>query len=176
MRYAARVISLLLWERRGDLVDIAETGKVDLLGACRRLEREDVGSHRVRFEVLDADRVLRRACGALRRDDILARDRARADLDPDLPVGLLIAESQMLALDAVDDALSDMSALVCLACQCAENIAEKQVRARHCDREFVPELLDQAVHRAGHVGLRVRTDVLAENGKGLAVVGQFDIA
>ena len=73
--------------------------------ACRRLEREAVGADlRVGPPFLDAKRVLRRSRHGLAGDDVLARNRTVAGLDPDLPVGLRRAEGEMLALDAVDDA------------------------------------------------------------------------
>ena len=34
-----------------------------------------------------------------------------ADLDPDLPVGVRVAEGEMIALDAVDDAVADVFGL-----------------------------------------------------------------
>ena len=82
----------------------------DLLEGWIGLEREGV-SRNVGLPVLDAQRVLRRFADALAGDDVFARDRLGAGFDPDLPVGFQVAECQVVALDAIDDALADHGGL-----------------------------------------------------------------
>src|ERR1019366_2448225 len=86
--------------------------RVELLRALRRLEHERfrAGLH-VRFPIPYDQRVLRRARLRLARDHILARDWSVADLDPELPVGVIVAERQMLTLETVDDASADVHAV-----------------------------------------------------------------
>src|SRR3974390_2039788 len=88
-----------------NLIDVAQLPGIDLLCVGRDLERKRIGiGVGVRLEIRDTKRVLRTARHSLRGDDVLVRNRPRADLDPDLPVGVLAAEGEMLAFDTIDHA------------------------------------------------------------------------
>jgi hypothetical protein len=63
-----------------------------------------VGRH-VGLPFLDAQGVLRPLGHAFGGDHIFARDRPGAGFDPNLPIGIDVAECQVIAFDAVDDAL-----------------------------------------------------------------------
>src|SRR5450432_396087 len=105
-----RVIDFLLSDDAGgNFIHVGQLFKLNFLRTCRGLERKRVGRRRrVRFPVLDTKCILRSAGYRLAGDDIFARDRTGADLEPYLPVDIEIAEGEMLALDAVDDPDADM--------------------------------------------------------------------
>src|SRR5450631_1042113 len=91
----------------GEFIGVREVAQGNFLCALGRIERKGVGRN-LRLPILDAQRVLWRASHGLAGDDIFAWDRARAGLDPDLPIGVCVPKGQMLTFDAVDDALTDM--------------------------------------------------------------------
>src|SRR4051812_33168796 len=77
--------------------DVLERDKIDLAGVRRRFERERlVGEPGGRGPPGGRDRVLRLAGLPLADDHEPARQRARAVLDPQLPVGLVAAKRQVM--------------------------------------------------------------------------------
>ena len=90
-----------------NFINVYEIAQGHLFGALRRLESKDIGWH-LRPPLFDSKRVLRRAGQGLAGDHILAWYRIGANLDPNLPIGVHVAECEMLALNAIDDADADM--------------------------------------------------------------------
>ena len=114
----------------GDFIDVGEGADCDLGRARRRVERKRIRlGLDVRSPVPDAKRVLRRSGDRLAGDDILARNGAGADLDPKLPVGVGIAEGQVIALDAVDHPVADMLGVDDVGASVPRRRATKQVGA-----------------------------------------------
>jgi hypothetical protein len=68
-----------------------------------------VGCHGpVHFPVRDREGVLRPSGYHLAGDDIFARNRTSADLDPNLPINIEIAERKMLAFNSIDNSEADV--------------------------------------------------------------------
>src|ERR1700743_3641739 len=94
---------------RRHFVDRGHMVERNLCRAGWRLELEGVGQYRrIGSPLLDAERVLRGADRFFAGNDVLAGDGAIAHLDPYLPVGVAIAEREVFAFDAIDDAAADI--------------------------------------------------------------------
>src|SRR3981081_4193860 len=106
------IIFLLLTVYRGKFIEFRHDGgiQVDLGHAGGWLEHERVRiCNCVGLPVLDPERVLRRAGHRLAGDHVFSGYRPRATLDPDLPVGVDPAERKVLASDAIDHPLPDVT-------------------------------------------------------------------
>ena len=75
-------------------------------------------------------------------------DRARAGLDPDLPIGVGVAERQMLAFHAVDDARADVLGVDHVRHQLLIGVADEKVGPRHgaarCGLQHIDDVVDCA--------------------------------
>src|SRR5215207_6668555 len=95
-----------------NFINVLEESDRDAAGAFRGLERErirrgaDAG-----LPVPKPQRVLGRGTHRLARDDVFARHRSVADLNPDLPVGVEVSKGKMLTLYALDNAAANMLGL-----------------------------------------------------------------
>ena len=69
-----------------------------------------------------------------------------ADLHPELPVGIGVAEGEMLAFHAVDDAAADMLGFQDAGHEDVVGVRQQQVGARQRDAMPCPQGLDQLVH------------------------------
>ena len=92
-------------------------------------------------------------CGASRDplagDDVFSRDRLRARFDPDLPVGVDVAERQMIAFNAVDDALADHGGVDHVRHHDVEYVGEQQIGARSYHAVLLTQHIDQFLGGAG---------------------------
>jgi len=93
---------------------------------------------------------LRRACKRLARDHVLSRDRPRARLDPDLPIGIGAPEREMLAFDAVHHALADVLGVKDVCHQFVIGVGQEQIgpHTRIAARSLLD--LDQGQRRGDH--------------------------
>src|SRR3974390_2388743 len=159
-----------------DFVEVAQIGDSNLLRPRRRRETEGVSCNwRISAKLPDAQGVLRRAGDRLAGDDVFVRDRTGPGLDPDLPVGVGRPEREMLALDAIDHAATDMLCVIDAVHQIVIRTAHEQVRSRHGHAVLIPQLSDKLVERARYLDARVGILALAEQGRGLAVDPQLKV-
>jgi hypothetical protein len=105
---------------------------IDLLCALRRVETEScLVNRRIGFPVSDDQSVLGRHADCLARDDIFAGNWLLADLDPKLPIDILIPKGQMLAFHSAYNPSADMLSLDNVTAERIVNIPEKKISSRH---------------------------------------------
>ena len=98
----------------------------------------------VGLPVLDPERVLRRTGHRLAGNHVFSGHRPRATLDPDLPVGVDPTERKVLAFDAVDHPVPDVTGLDDSGHQFIVSIGEQQIRSRHCRAGFCLDQINQS--------------------------------
>jgi hypothetical protein len=115
----------------------------ELCRSGRRDEREGIRRRRdVGFKVLDAKSVLRCVVQGLAGDHQFARDGPFTHLHPELPVRIEIAESEVLALQAIDDATADMLGFLDPGNEDVIGIRQEKVCARQRDTMAQPQGFD----------------------------------
>ena len=95
--------------------------------------------------------------------------------DPNLPIDVLVSECQVIAFGAVDHAAAEVLHVDHVGHQHIIDIRQKQIGAGQRPVELVPQLVDQMVDGAGHLGLSIEVGVLAKQRQGLAVEDHLDI-
>ena len=145
---------------------LAPAGGVKLKSAARR---------RAGLPVANVHRELRGLVDALAGDHIAAGVGFVALRDPDLPVGVLGAEGEMIALLSADHAAAEILHVGDVGHQRIVDIRLQQVGTRKLPVELVPQLVDQLVDRAGHFGLDIGVLALAEERQCLPVKDHLGI-
>ena len=85
------------------------------------------------------------AIDGLAGNDQLARNRLVAGLDPQLPVGILVAEGKVLAFDAADHATADMFGLQHAGDQGLIDVGQEQVGAGENEALAGTQDIDQRI-------------------------------
>src|SRR5918993_2369928 len=144
---AARIDELLVGGSGRDFVDIGQRCPLDAGRAAWRREVEDLrGDGDARLPVPQPQGVLGTCRKGLAGDDVFSRQGTFARLNPDLPVRVEVAESQVITLYTVHDSLADDTAFENARGKLLEGIREQEVRPGdlHCQvaSQFVHQLVE----------------------------------
>src|SRR5215213_5598169 len=163
-------------DARWDFIDFLEQSDRDAAGTSRRPEGESVRRRAdPSLPVPEPQRILR--CGANRfaSDDVFARHRMLADFDPDLPVGIEVAEGQMLALDTLDDATTDVLGFQHPCLQLLVRLRQQEIRARKFEESLDPQPVDNLVEGTGSWNLGKLVAAPVMHGHGGTIRHKLDI-
>ena len=124
---------------------------------------------------MDLNAVLRTAGDNLGRNVIPARIGARTLRDPDLPIDILLAEREVVAFRATDDAAAEVLHVHNIFHKFVVGIADQQVRGRKRPVVLFPQLVHEMIDRAWNCNLGKDVDVLAQDRQRLAVEYGIDV-
>ena len=125
---------------RRQFIEFAKVIGVELLRSLRRREGEGIrNSADPSLPLLDPKGILRSAVHGLARDHHFARYRRLAGFDPELPVGVEVAKSQVLAFLAVDHPAANVLGLHHIGDENVIGLRQEKVTARQGNAMTRPE-------------------------------------